>query len=256
MGVVHDKLAEELALAIGPSPFLDVNLGSSWLSKYGEGPARADVVTIFPSYTQFCVSIYEVKASREDFYSDIKTDKWKLYLPHCHRFYFATPAGMLVKSEIPTEAGWIVQENGSWKIKKHPKLRKVNVPEQTLQALLFAKQRKNFRQRRLEALKKAIEEAAAKDIYAHRRERRCDPTALAKLVGKELAEVYVQKQEIAAMHKEAAEGVEDMASLYEEFRKVCIDFMPEGYREKVSAYRVLHDLKNILTKAQEKPKNI
>ncbi len=99
----HNDLAEDLAIAKG-SFFLDVPLGSVWFAPYGEGVPRADLVEIKPSYTRFCVSIYEVKVSRADFLSDIKSGKWRGYLPHCHRIYFATPAGLVDKKEIPYES--------------------------------------------------------------------------------------------------------------------------------------------------------
>ena len=58
---------------------------------------RADLVIIRPSYKRFCVSVFEVKVSRADFLSDIRSEKWRGYLPHCNRFYFALPVRRCLK---------------------------------------------------------------------------------------------------------------------------------------------------------------
>lgn len=76
----HNELAEDLADCKGTG-FLDVPLGSVLLNN---GTQRADVIEIKPSYTRFCITIYEVKVSRGDFLSDIRTEKYKGYLEHCH----------------------------------------------------------------------------------------------------------------------------------------------------------------------------
>lgn len=136
----HNELAEDLAIAKG-SFYLDVPLGSVWLALGGRGVQRADLVKVKPSYTRFCVSIYEVKVSRADFLSDINSGKWRGYLSYCHRLYFATPVGLVRKEEIPEEAGWIVRGEHGWKVMKAAPAREVEIPKETLLSLLFAKQR-------------------------------------------------------------------------------------------------------------------
>lgn len=118
MSVTHDALAEDLALSIGVLPYLNVVLGSAWLSGADNKTPRADVLGIKPSYTRFCVAIYEVKISRSDFLSDIRSGKWRSYLPHCHRFYFATLPGICSREDIPAEAGWMVRTDKSWTTRK------------------------------------------------------------------------------------------------------------------------------------------
>lgn len=136
----HDELAEDLG-DCKQTNFLNVHLGSPYLQFSVQ---RADVIEIKPSYTRFCVSIYEVKISRSDFQSDIRSGKWKGYLDHCHRFYFATPAGMVKKEEIPEEAGLIVRGENGWKTLKPAKARDIEIPYMTLLSILFVRQRKNF----------------------------------------------------------------------------------------------------------------
>jgi len=136
----HNELAEDLAIAKN-SFYLDVPLGSVSLAPYGEGVPRADLVEVKPSYTRFCVSIYEIKVSRADFLSDIRTGKWRSYLPRCHRFYFAMPAGMVNINEIPEEAGWIVRGDRGWKMMKAAPVRETEIPKEMLLSLLFTKQK-------------------------------------------------------------------------------------------------------------------
>lgn len=107
MEMNHDALLENLAQAKGTifknpclgSPVLAsmtgelIKIGKGWGYKRN-GVPRADIVTIMPSYTRFLITIYEVKSNRADFLSEIKSGKWKKYLPHCHRFYFAMPKGI------------------------------------------------------------------------------------------------------------------------------------------------------------------
>lgn len=134
----HNELAEDLA-DIKNTNFLDIPLGSVWL----ERPQRADVVEVKPSYTRFCVSIYEIKISRSDFLSDIRSGKWRGYLDHCHRFYFAAPKDMVTKNEIPEEAGLIVRGETGWSTIKAAPVRHDDIPYTTLLSLIFAKQRLN-----------------------------------------------------------------------------------------------------------------
>ena len=111
---------------------------------------RADVVDIKPSYTRFCLSIYEVKENRSDFLSDIRAGKWKGYLPFCHRFYFATKKSVCKKDEIPDGVGLIQIGDKGWYSVKSAKCRDIDyTPEtfQMLQSLLFYRQKSQFANR-------------------------------------------------------------------------------------------------------------
>lgn len=56
---------------------------------------------------------YEFKVDRQDFLNEIRTEKWKCYLPYCHTFSFVCPKGLVDKSEIPPKVGllWITTVN-------------------------------------------------------------------------------------------------------------------------------------------------
>lgn len=167
----HRRLCEDLARAKG-TIYIEVPLGSVFLGFYsaearlGElmrensgkdllelkkqvqkehiNPYKADVVRVRPSYTRFCVDIFEVKVKRADFLKEIRTAKWKGYLDHCHRFYFASLSGVIDKEEVPDECGLIVRGQRGWKIIKLAKKRDPEIPAETLLSLLFYKQKCNF----------------------------------------------------------------------------------------------------------------
>lgn len=148
MSKEHDDLAEDLALSKGSIPFLNACLGSNYL-KWGKTP-RADLVVCRPSYKEFTLSIFEVKISRPDFLSDIRKDKWRLYLPHCHRFYFAAIDGVCTKADMPEEAGLMIRNDKGWYTAKAAPRLQSDVPKDTLLSLIFARQRRSAREKRID----------------------------------------------------------------------------------------------------------
>ena len=70
-----------------------VKNGPSW----GGNFRVMDFVAINKSWTQPCITVYEIKTS----YSDFKNDsKWPDYLSYCHRFYFISPKNVIPAKEI------------------------------------------------------------------------------------------------------------------------------------------------------------
>jgi hypothetical protein len=94
---------------------------------------------------------YEIKASRADFLADVGRMKWKKYLSVCHRVYFAAPAGMLKRSEIPQGAGLIVfSENSGWSVVKTAKSHEpTNLDADAVLSILFAASNDADERRRL-----------------------------------------------------------------------------------------------------------
>ena len=145
----HNQLRDDLAIA-RDIKFKDVPLGSVWAGNWrgkGKGTQIADALFVRPSYTQFCVSIYEIKVSRADFLSDIRSEKWRGYLNHCHRFYFAVPRGLIDKKEIPREAGLIARSDKTWRTIVQPEVRDIEIPYETMMSLVF----KQYCKRQLDA---------------------------------------------------------------------------------------------------------
>lgn len=200
----HDELAEDLAIAKGPTPFLNVPLGSIWLQqdrnrkasldilnsegaeayykaqKNQKQPHLADVIIIKPSYTRFCVSIFEIKISRSDFLSDIRSGKWMGYLKHCHRFYFAVAQGVAKKEDIPEEAGLIIRGPNGWQVQKGAPVIDNEIPQETLMSMLFVKQRETLRERNRDRVINA---------FHHNRQQ----NDRARAIGKELANAWADR---------------------------------------------------------------
>lgn len=154
----HDKLAASLAVAVGGTAWQNVHLGSPWLAAMSKwqhgaeqgirsGVQRADVVTVKPSYKRFCLSMYEVKVSRSDFLSDIRSEKWMGYLGHCHRFYFACLSGVADAADIPDPAGLYVCGPNGWACRRGAKPLATEIPQETMMSLLFMRQRPTEQQR-------------------------------------------------------------------------------------------------------------
>lgn len=250
MGAEHDKIAEELALTVGPTPYLGVPLGSCWLAKYNpetrkcDGPARADVVTIKPSYTRFNLSIYEVKVSRADFLSDIRSEKWRSYLPHCHQFYFATVGDIVDKSDIPAEAGWVDKGKNGWSFRKHIKSRDVDIPVQTLQSLLFMRQRKSVRDRQVTMAEDAYSSAKQKFVR--------DSSKLSKLIGQEIAEAFARRTEIDDIRDQAKMTLNNLEYDVQQFEELMKSIPGcEETGKYFSMWRILEKAKVILEKARQ-----
>jgi hypothetical protein len=199
----HDELAEDLGNNKGTN-LLNAHLGSPYLQKSVQ---RADVVEIKPSYTRFCISIYEAKISRSDFQSDIRSGKWRGYLDHCHRFYFAVPAGMVKKEEIPDEAGLIVRGKTGWKTLKPAKLRDIEIPYMTLLSLLFVKQRKDFRE--------------SKRLTVYNAKKWYDKTKLYTALGAEVGDALRNYDEY-----------QDVKNSFEHYRKRISELIEQGLGEK------------------------
>lgn len=215
MGRHHDEIAADLAQAIGPTPFLGVPLGSVWMNKIqvGQHPGLADVITIKPSYTRFCLSIFEVKVSRSDFLGDIRAEKWKRYLPHCHRFYFATLPEVATKVDIPPEAGWIVKGPNSWIYRKAAPARDITIPENTLLSMLFVKER-DPRGMHLKKLHNAEWEAKNRSNY----------TDIAKIIGKEVAQAYSDRHSL----KDKIWRLNDQIALMDEYLEQMRNAIQDG----------------------------
>lgn len=201
----HNDLADDLAGQLG-TIYTNCPLGSVWggiygkrqkaheaamsapPDKYGEvfkktlgltrGTQLADVVDVRPSYTRFCIAIYEIKVSRADFLSDIRSDKWRGYLNHCHRFYFAVPSGLVKKSEIPDEAGLMVRGPRGWTAVVAATVLDTEIPEGTMMSMLFMRSRYSRRSdilqtqsyRESQAMAKQYGKETAKAFAKYRRD--------------------------------------------------------------------------------------
>jgi len=99
-----------------------------------------DVLTAQKSYTNPKLTAYEVKVSRADFLSDMRSGKWLRYREVTNRVLFAVPKGVVESKEIPPEAGLIVwnPERKAWRCLRAGRLAQVDLAAFEWQSLLFA----------------------------------------------------------------------------------------------------------------------
>lgn len=115
----HNALEADLAenqRAAGRMVFRDQLMGPA-------GSCRPDILAINKSYKKWNPMVYEIKISKSDFLSDVKSGKWMQYLDFACGVTFAVPAGLVNKTEVPEQAGLIVRHDEVWRHAKRPTLR-------------------------------------------------------------------------------------------------------------------------------------
>jgi len=141
----HRQLSEELARYKNMA-LTEVPLGAMWENR--NRTPRADVLEVKPSYEDFIVTIYEIKKTRADFLSDIRSEKWKAYLPHCNRFYFACLKGICSKDEIPDGVGLMLRNENGWYTPRAGDYYNHDIPIETMKAIMFQRVKQELNQRR------------------------------------------------------------------------------------------------------------
>lgn len=102
------------------------------LAMFGSG-GYVDVAAVKASWTRRArPTFYEVKVSRSDLLADLRSEKWRRYLPFCERFYFAAPKGIATKADIPAEVGLVLYGAKGWYTVKTPRIARME-PEAELQ---------------------------------------------------------------------------------------------------------------------------
>lgn len=89
----------------------EVKTGRTWDAPRGH-LGIIDALAIKRSWTNPCITGYEVKVSRGDFMRD---EKWPKYVAMCHRFYFVCPKGIVEPEDLPAGIGllWYNPEKGT-----------------------------------------------------------------------------------------------------------------------------------------------
>lgn len=131
----HDDLGSDLAdhLRGGADSLVweNMQLGMS-------GSARPDVFTMARSFVNPRPVVYEVKVSRADFLRDVGAGKWLAYFDFATAVYFAVPAGLIAKGDVPPEAGLYVRGPEGWRALKAARPRRLEaIPEVVLLKLVI-----------------------------------------------------------------------------------------------------------------------
>ena len=89
----------------------EVDLGSRSMDKEVK---RADVMAMSVTYPPRFV-IVDAKVSKADLQRGIRAEQHLIYAEFCHRFYYATPFGLITENDLPDGCSWLQQtENGKW----------------------------------------------------------------------------------------------------------------------------------------------
>lgn len=86
----------------------------------GHNQGRMDVWAIKPTWEERYTAAYEVKVTRTDFLSDRNSGKYEKYRRFARRLYYACPAGLVKKAEVPDDVGLIVRGDHGWRHLRHP----------------------------------------------------------------------------------------------------------------------------------------
>ncbi len=97
----------------------DISVSELSLGAWG-GTGRIDVLAMRPSWDNRRIRAYEVKATRSDLLSDLRSGKWKKYVPWCQGLVFAFPKDLAQPSEIPRECGVITRNAKGWVTRRTP----------------------------------------------------------------------------------------------------------------------------------------
>lgn len=99
---------------------------------------RMDAWAMNRSWSNPCVSAYEVKVARSDFLND---NKWRSYLPYCNQLSFVCPRGLIQSSELPGEVGlyYVASTGNRLTTQRKPVWRDVAIPESIWRYILMCR---------------------------------------------------------------------------------------------------------------------
>jgi hypothetical protein len=131
--------ATEIEIALSKKHYEDFFItecknGPTWFG----GHLRMDAVAIKKSWANPCVTVYEVKVSRNDFLRD---NKWPKYLEYCNRFFFACPKGLITKEDLPdSRVGLVyVNEDDNVRTVKSVPFRPADISSEFYRYILFSR---------------------------------------------------------------------------------------------------------------------
>lgn len=130
----HDALASDLAnwlrMAYGRVAWENMSF-----TRYTEGqPGRRRVLAVrrpdvfsiesVLSLARARPYVHEVKVSRADLMSDLRTGKWEEYYRWAGHVWFACPEGLVRREELPAGAGLVVRTDRGWAVDRRASPRK------------------------------------------------------------------------------------------------------------------------------------
>lgn len=197
-------------------------------STYFAGPQGLlifDGLAVTRSYTNPCITGYEIKVSRSDFQRD---NKYHLYLQYCNEFYFVVPAGLLKKEEIPDDMGLIYYypETGKLMKKKRALYRQIEEPVGVYKYIIYSRisqDRTPFYEDRAEYARAYIEDKNDKKRIGWN---------LGSKMAKELSEAY-SRLDALKNTEDRLKLLDDLQAVMKKHGLYCWSY--ENYAEKLDA---------------------
>lgn len=147
--IPHNELASSLAMYLRGRHCAHrvtwENLAfSDWSNPDASLHCRPDIFSIFPTLdVERCRPwTHEVKVSRADFLSDVRSEKWRQYTSFSCRVFFAAPKGLIDPSELPPGPGlWEFDDvRSTWLLVKSAKFCKGwSLPPRHLMKLILGR---------------------------------------------------------------------------------------------------------------------
>lgn len=114
----HDELAHDLALWLSvPASRSGARGRLTWENiQFPDERCRPDVFSLVATINpkRICPVTYEVKISRADLMADLRSGKWRKYLPFSAYVVIAMPYALVDEKEIPPELGIISRFDTNW----------------------------------------------------------------------------------------------------------------------------------------------
>lgn len=121
----HDGLAHDLALWLSTPARRGESRGRlTWENiQFPDERVRPDVFSILTTLNpkRICPITYEVKINRGDFLAELRTGKWRSYLPFSAYVFLAMPYGLADEIEIPKELGILYRFDLGWHLVRRGK---------------------------------------------------------------------------------------------------------------------------------------
>lgn len=150
--MTHTELVEDLRRTRELAG--DISVSELGLGAWG-GTGRIDVLAMRPSWSNRRIQAYEVKATRSDLLSDLRSEKWKKYLPWCQGLIFAFPNELARPDEIPGECGVLTRSAKGWVTRRTPPLHRCERMEAVLFGVLLRQREAPWSQSREARIRRA-----------------------------------------------------------------------------------------------------
>lgn len=229
--MTHSELVESLAEYWRTKPkesnvvITELTLGPSWSAR--EHPGIADVYVRSVSWTKPRVRICEVKATRSDYNSDVKSGKYLKYVRHCHQLFFASEQGLITAGELPDRVGLLeFNPDKGWAVKRRALVNPCDPdPKVTLAALFNRHERLHPVEARAARMAKLSADLKTEGARLHR--------AMLGKYGLELTRMEIELQSKDLEMKRAKKTLREVSRLL-------------GIDENANYYQVTDALREVL----------